>query len=81
MTKEEKQRQIEARLCNVEELQKNRRDTVEKMENMKREIKDGKATVDGISRMIEREMNDIHCIRNNLPVQTILTSDDDEKQD
>ncbi len=69
MTDKEKQAQIEPRLERVEHLRKEYTSIKEQRKSLGDELKD-------LADQIESELDAIESIRNDLPVQTILTSDE-----
>ena len=81
MTKEEKQKQIEAHLQNIENLQEQRKKAKEETERAKETAKQGKFQIELIDKSINAQLYFVSCIRNDLPFQTVLTSEDDENKD
>lgn len=70
MNDQEKQAQIEIHNQSIEHLRKERDTIKDQRKSLGDELKD-------ITEQIERQLDAIEAIRNNLPVQTLLTSDDE----
>lgn len=81
MITESKRLQIEEHLQNIQNLQEQRKKIKEETDRAKEKAKEGKFQMELIDKSVNAQLYFVNCIRNNLPFQTVLTSEDDENKE
>jgi hypothetical protein len=81
MITESKRLQIEEHLQNIQNLQEQRKKIKEETDRAKEKVKEGKFQMELIDKSVNAQLYFVNCIRNNLPFQTVLTSEDDENKE